>query len=170
LLTRHARCAQATAAGGAPARQNAAEAFARVAAVLKAAPAPLRDEQDILDAGLPYIGDKSRRLAGEFLETGTMERLEKHRANARIVAAVRFARIPWVGDAVRAAHACVRACEHPAATETHPQTALRWAAGGARSFQDVRDADADGTLSPPLPAGRALQRLAVEHAEQAPLA
>jgi hypothetical protein len=48
------------------------------------------------------------------------------------------------------------------------QTALRWAAAGARTFDDVRAMDADDTLTPPLPAGRSsLQRLSVEHAEEA---
>ena len=102
MLNSSARaCAQAVTAGGAPARLNAAEAFSRAAAVLKAAPGRLRDEEDVADANLPFIGDKLRRLAGEFLATGTMERLEKHRANGRTVAALRFTRIPWVGTAVR---------------------------------------------------------------------
>jgi hypothetical protein len=47
------------------------------------------------------------------------------------------------------------------------QTALRWAAAGARTFDDIRAADAADTLAPPLPPGRSLQRLAVQHAEQA---
>ena len=49
------------------------------------------------------------------------------------------------------------------------QTALRWAAAGARTFDDIRAMDADDTLTPPLPAaGRSsLQRLSVEHAEEA---
>ena len=105
------RCAQAVAAGGTPARLNAAEAFSRAAAVLKAAPAPLRDEQDLADADLPYIGDKVRRLIGEFLATGTMERLEKHRGNGRTTAALRFTRIPWVGATVR------RACADTASAD-----------------------------------------------------
>jgi hypothetical protein len=97
---------QVAAAAGAPSRLNAAEAFARAAAVLKAAPAPLRDEEDLLDACLPYIGDKTRRLVAEFLSTGAITRLERHRSNARTVAAALFARIPWVGAAVRADVAC----------------------------------------------------------------
>jgi hypothetical protein len=48
------------------------------------------------------------------------------------------------------------------------QAATRWAAAGARTFDDLRAADAAGTLEPPLPASpRSLQRLAVQHAEQA---
>jgi hypothetical protein len=47
------------------------------------------------------------------------------------------------------------------------QTALRWTAAGARTFDDIRAADAADTLAPPLPPGRSLQRLAVQHAEQA---
>jgi hypothetical protein len=97
--------AQSVAAGSLPERLNAAEAFSRAAAVLKAAPRPLTCEEDIADLDLPYIGAKTRRLAAECIATGTMERLEKHRANARTAAAVRFARIPWVGSAVRAATA-----------------------------------------------------------------
>ena len=91
-----------TAAAGAATRLNAAEAFARAAAVLKAAPAPLRCEEDLLDAALPYIGDKTRSLVTEFLTTGAMTRLEQHRSNARTSAALLFARIPWVGASVRA--------------------------------------------------------------------
>jgi hypothetical protein len=53
-------------------------------------------------------------------------------------------RVPWVGVA----------------------TATAWAAAGARSAADVREMDAQGTLQPPLPAGRALQRVAIEHAEE----
>lgn len=131
-------------AGGNPERLNAAEAFSRAATVLKAAPAPLRDEEDVSDANLPYIGEKVARLAGEFLETGTMQRLEQLRSSARTVAIAELMRVPWVGAVA----------------------AMAWAADGARSAADVRAMDAAGTLLPPLPAGRALQRVAIEHAEE----
>ena len=131
-------------AAGRPERLNAAEAFSRAAAVFKAAPTHLRDEEDVSDADLPYIGEKVLALAGEFLATGRMERLEQLRRQPRTVATAALMRVPWVGVA----------------------TATAWAAAGARSAADVREMDAQGTLQPPLPAGRALQRVAIEHAEE----
>ena len=50
--------------------------------------------------------------------------------------------------------------------DARAQAATRWAAAGLRSFEDVRRADAEGALDPPLPPGRSLQRIAVEHAEE----
>ena len=131
-------------AGGAPDKLNAAEAFSRAAAVLKAAPHPLLDEESVLDADLPYVGEKVRRLAAEFVATGKMARLEQLRGHARTVATAALLRIPWVGAAA----------------------ATAWAAGGARCAADVRAMDAEGTLQPSLPMGRALQRVAMEHAEE----
>ena len=132
-------------AGGAPDKLNAAEAFSRAAAVFKAAPRPLLDEESVTDANLPYVGDKIRQLAAEFLATRTMARLEQLRRHSRTMAVAKLMRIPWVGAAA----------------------ATAWALKGARCAADVRNMDAEGTLEPPLPRGRALQRVAVEHAEEA---
>ena len=129
-------------AGGRPDKLNAAEAFSRAAAVFKAAPRQLRDEEDV--ANLPFVGEKVVALAGEFLLTGHMQRLEQLRRHARTVAVAALMRVPWVGAA----------------------TATAWAAAGARSAADVRTMDAQGTLQPPLQAGRSLQRVAIEHAEE----
>jgi DNA polymerase/3'-5' exonuclease PolX len=94
-------------------------------------------------AHLPFIGAKLReRYLPEFWRRGTFARLEAHRDNAERVAALRLARLPYVGARMAAA----------------------WAAAGLRTPEAVQAAHAAGTLVPPL--STEWQRMAVAHARE----
>jgi DNA polymerase mu len=109
-------------------RHNGTQGFARAAAVLRAAPAPITSLAALRRMELPFLGPDCVGFIAEFLREGELagriERLEGHRRDDKLCAKALFLKVPGVGLTF----------------------AGQWAEDGHRSLGDLQRAYAAETL------------------------
>jgi DNA polymerase mu len=79
------------------ARHNRTQGFARAAAVLRAAPAPITSLAMLQQMQLPFLGPDCVGFIAEFFRTGRIERLEERRRDELLVTKALFMKVPCVG-------------------------------------------------------------------------